>query len=462
MLRGQTTRTSEPSTDATIREPGHHRVITTQIWIVLPILILSFVLVGLHLKAYRTFSPIDERQHVDYLYRISRGELLRMGEQIGQETLRDESCRGLDWNLFTPPPCHPNRPYDPNVYPDLGYNSAHVHPPTYYFFTNMVVKTFRTTGVASNFVSSARLVGGLWLGLGLLSFWYAGRELRIPLRNVAITLVLLATTPTLIHASSIVNPDATSLLAGSALLLAVLVWERRRGYAFLLLPASAVFAVGMKFTNMLAVGAAVIYLMLRWWHERQKGAIEPRARLGYLLGAAALVISSVATAALWMITHNLLILNPVNPQLESFQVDSLSGEAIVTQMMALVTPVRDAWLPSFLNNAGVKGVLQIVNLGLMAAAFGALLFEKHSRPTTLVAISGALVMLGSGAALTIGFFYLNSRAYVAIPPRYGISILPFLFLALASALRRSAVFWLVALLAVLSAFTVLSGLLSAR
>src|SRR5918996_1640839 len=194
------------------------------VWAIPAILVLSFGFVAFHVEAYPTFSPLDERQHVDYLYRVSRGQLLRMGEQIGQETLRDEACRGLDWILFTPPPCHPNRTYDPNAYPDLGYNSAHVHPPTYYFLTNAVSKALSVTGVSTNFVSAGRLSGGLWLGLALVLFWYAGRELGIPPTNRIIAMVLLGTTPAMIHASSIVNPDSTSLLAGVAMLSSVLVW----------------------------------------------------------------------------------------------------------------------------------------------------------------------------------------------------------------------------------------------
>lgn len=459
MLRGETVQTSAGKADE-IPE-ARRLLLATHVWTILPILVFSFMLVGLHLRAYPTFSPIDERQHVDYLYRITRGELLRMGEQIGQETLRDEACRGLDWNLFTPPPCHPNRPYNPDVFPNLGYNSAHIHPPTYYFFASVVAKSLRVTGVARDFVSSARLAGGLWLGLALVLFWYAARELQVSPRSRVIAMVLLATTPTVIHASATVNPDSVALLAGAALLLTTLVWERKRGRTILLLPLASALAVALKVTNILAVGASALYLLIRWWPRRKMARSDPGVRNSYLAAASAVVVAGIATTFLWIVLHNMLIRVPFDPAIELYQIESLSINAIVAQMMALVTPLKDAWLPPFFHNEAVNTIAQLVSLGLLAAVFGAILFEHPNRPRTAVAISGGLVILGSGMALTIFNYLFNSRTYAGIPARYGISVLPFLFLALASALRRPAIFWTVALIAAASLGTVLAGMISA-
>lgn len=460
MLRGETTQTSEPKGEETPEAGGRRRRIATHFWIALPILLLTFLLVGLHLKAYPTFSPIDERQHVDYLYRISRGELLRMGEQIGQETLREEACRGLDWNLFTPPPCHPTRPYNPDVFPNLGYNSAHIHPPTYYFLTTVVAKSFRVTGIARDFVSSARLAGGLWLGLALALFWYAARELHISPVSRLIAMALLATTPTIIHASSTVNPDSIALLAGTALLLATLLWERKRGRTILLLPLAGAFAVALKVTNILAVVASALYLLVRWWPRRKMARSDPGVRNGYLAAVSAVVVAGVATTFLWIVLHNMLIRVPFDPAIELYQIESLSINAIVAQMMALVTPLKDAWLPPFFHNEAVNTIGQIVNLVLLAAVFGAVLYERSIRPRTAVAISGGLVILGSGMALTVFNYLFNSGTYAGIPARYGISVLPFLFLALASALRRPVVLWAASLLAAASVVTVAAALLT--
>jgi hypothetical protein len=461
VLEDSSAKPSEISSDRSSRRHAPQHPPTRQLLVMTAILSLSISLVALHLKAYRTFSPFDERQHVDYLYRVSRGELLRMGDRIGQDALRDEACRGLDWEFFTPPPCHPTKPYNPDIYPDLAYNSAHVHPPTYYLLTALAVNGFETTGLFRDFVTTGRLSGGLWLGLALLLFWHLAAQLQISRKNRTIAMILLATTPAVVHASSTINPDSTALFAGTALLLSTVLWERKRGRTILLLPVSAAFAVALKFTNILAVGASVLYLLFRWRFGRKRAQIDSEAGRGYLAAASVLTITGIGTAVIWTVAHNLLIRVSINPQLEQFQVESLSADAIVGQMMALVTPVRDAWLPPFLNNAAVKGILQLLNLGLLAAVFGAPLFDRRDRRRTVVAISGGLIILVSGTALTIANFYLNSGAYVAIPPRYGISVLPFLFVALASALRSPAPSRAAALLAVLSALTLLSGLLSA-
>lgn len=461
VLRGETTETSEPETEE-IHQPAHPgRSIARHLWVLVPILFLSFLLVGLHLQAYPTFSPIDERQHVDYLYRITRGELLRMGEQIGQETLRDEACRGLDWDLFTPPPCHPNRPYNPDIFPNLGYNSAHIHPPTYYFLTSVVAKSFRATGISRNFVSSARLAGGLWLGLALVLFWYAARELQISRVNRIVGSALLATTPTVIYASSTVNPDSMALLAGAALLFTTLVWERKRGRTVLLLPVMAALAVGLKVTNILAVAAGAAYLLVRWWHGRKAEGIEPARERGYLAAASYVAGAGIATTFLWMLLHTMLVRVPFDPAIELYKVDGLSLNAVLSQMLAMVTPVKDAWLSPFFRTDAVNLILQLVNLSLVAAVFGAVFYGRRKSPRTAVATAGGLVILFAGMALTVFNYFFNSRTFAGIPARYGISVLPFLFIALASALRRPVVTWVAGVLAVASVVTVGTALIAA-
>lgn len=461
VLRGETTETSEPKAEEIAEPADRRRSIATQLWVVVPILFFSFLVVGLHLNAYPTFSPIDERQHVDYLYRITRGELLRMGEQIGQETLRDEACRGLDWDQFTPPPCHPNRPYNPDVFPNLGYNSAHIHPPTYYFLTSVVAKSFRATGIARNFVSSARLSGGLWLGLALILFWYAARELQISTVNRVIAMALLATTPTVIYSSSTVNPDSMALLPGAALLLTTLVWERKRGRTILLLPMMAAVAVALKVTNILAVGASAIYLLVRWWHRRRAEGIKPAGQKGYVAAASYLAGAGIATTIVWLLLHTLLVRVPFDPAIELYKVDSLSLNAILSQAMAMVTPVKDAWLSPFFRTQAVNLILQLVNLSLVAAVFGAVFYGRPRSPRMAVAIAGGLVILVAGMALTVFNYFFNSRTYAGIPARYGISVLPFLFVALASALRRPGVTWAAGLLAAASVATVGTAMITA-
>jgi hypothetical protein len=102
----------------------------------------------------------------------------------------------------------------------------------------------------------------------------------------------------------------------------------------------------------------------------------------------------------------------------------------------------------------------LVNLALLAAVFGAVLYERTIRPRAAVAFSGGLVILVSGIGLTLFNYFLNSHTFAGIPARYGISVLPFLFIALASALRRPLVTWAAGLLAVASVVTVGTALIT--
>lgn len=424
------------------------------------IMLLPVTLVSLHVKIYRTFSPIDERQHVDYLYRISRGELLGMGVQIGQDALRDEACRGVDWPMFNPP-CHPNEPYNPDIYPDLGYNSAHIHPPTYYFLTAIAVKTFDVIGIAENFVSAGRVAGGLWLALALVLFWHVGASLGIGVIARVIVMVLLLTTPTILHASSTVNPDASALFAGTLLLLATITFERVRGRTVLMLPIVAAVAVGLKATNLLAVGACAVYLLIRWRSQSSTQQKGERSGRELLVGAGALIAGGVAVAVVWMFIHGQLVRAPIDPQIDRFQVDSLSGSDVAGQLFALVTPINNPWLPSFFNNVAVTSIVRLLNLVLIVATFGAVVTVRSLGRSETIALSGAAILLVGGMGLTLSNYYLNSGIFVEIPARYGISLLPFLFVALAAILRWGLTVFIVGVLAAASGVTAVSGLLSA-
>jgi len=424
------------------------------------IMLLPLTLVSLHVKIYRTFSPIDERQHVDYLYRISRGELLGMGEQIGQDALRDEACRGVDWPMFKPP-CHPNEPYNPDIYPDLGYNSAHIHPPTYYFLTAIAIKTFDVVGIAENFVSAGRAAGGLWLALALVFFWHVGASLGIGVSARVIVMVLLVTTPAILHASSTVNPDASALFAGTLLLLATITFERVRGRTVLMLPVVAAVAVGLKATNLLAVGACAVYLFIRWRLQASTQQKGERRGPELLIGAGALIVGGVTVALAWMFIHGQLIRAPIDPQIDRFQVDSLSGTDVAGQFFALVTPISNPWLPSFFNNVAVTSIVRLLNLVLVVATFGAIVSTRSLGRSETIALSGAAILLVGGMGLTLSNYYLNSGIFVEIPARYGISLLPFLFVALAAMLRWGLTVFIGGVLAAAAVVTALSGLLSA-
>ncbi len=80
---------------------------------------------------------------------------------------------------------------------------------------------------------------------------------------------LLGVSPVVVHASAFVNPDATALLGGAMVLVALMKWESGQWPWWPMVAASAV-AVWLKFTSATAVGVLLVYLVVRLWQQRDR------------------------------------------------------------------------------------------------------------------------------------------------------------------------------------------------
>ncbi len=420
------------------------------------ILGLSMLVVGLHVRAYPKLSPIDELQHIDYLYRVRGGDIVRMGDRVGQDALREEACRGLD-SPFPVPPCRPGVTYRSAEFQELGVNTADIHPPTYYAVTSVVARIFQLFG-AESLVTAGRLAGGIWLGAGLALLWLLGEALGIRRLPLAIVLVLVASTPTVVHASATVNPDAGALLSGAGLLAAAVWFERTKRRAWPIALVAAV-AVLLKTTVVLAVGASALYLVIRAWRGAGglRGAWRDERRL--LVGAAALVAGGILALVGWVVVHQALAYVSTNPQIERFRVPGLTGNDVAGQLLALFTPVTNPYLPGFLASNMVLAIVQLFGLALAGAGVGAFLYAQAPDRRETVALAATAVLLVGGVAFTLANFFLNSGIFVAIPPRYGLSVLPMLALGLAQALRSRVSIAVTGALAIASVWVLGYGLL---
>lgn len=431
---------------------GRARILSTAAAIVL--LTLGLVLAMVHVGQYRLLSPIDEWAHIDYLYKAADGSIVRRGDLLGQGAMRELACRGIDAE-FGEIPCRPGGTYHPSEFYNLKHSQADHNPPTYYWLTAAAGRVVMGFG-EDNLVDAGRVVGGLWLGLGLLVFWLAARRLQIsPLARGAL-IVLMGVTPAVVHASSTINTDATSLLAGSLVALGVIAWEERSIPAWLLAPASA-FAVGTKVTGILPVLAAVAYLLIRGFARtrpvpdpKEAGGLVPNGdRQASLRAAAILLGGAAASLVVWLLVHRAIQRVAVSPLIAFHRVESLSLGTIFDQSGALITPIRGPHLPPFLERPDVEAIVQLFNVVLIAAAFGVFLWRVRVGRTEAWAMASGIVMLTGGMALTLANF-LTERIFFPIPARYGLGLLPMLSLGLGGALRRPTVLWLVTALAAVS------------
>jgi hypothetical protein len=387
-------------------------------------------------RLHVALSPYDEGQHIDYVDQMLDFEMLRQGDLLGQEALHAWACRGAPG--LVEPPCDAD-PVDPRAYAWAGVNTAHIHPPTYYFLTSLPARLFLLAG--AELTTAGRLVGGLWLGGSLLVLWVALGMVGVGNVQRGIVLTLVGTSPVVLHASLTVNPDGTGLFAGSLMVLATVGWERRRIPTWGLALAAAL-AVALKLTNVLAVVASLLYLVLRWRATSQaspEDADAPRPR--YAVAAGGLTMGAVVSAASWLAVHALLARTNTDPQEALFQVDSLQFGRILSQLWALVTPIDVQYVPLFLDSSMVLAVAAIVELVLLGSVIVVVLRVRSLGRAETFGLSGAAVMVAGGVMLVLGNYVLNSQIFVPIPARYGLSLVPFLGAAAGAVLRGRWLLW---------------------
>ena len=414
------------------------------------------VLVVAHVEAYPFVSPFDEGTHFDYVVEASRGGIVRRGEKLGPEAMREIACRGIDFEGIVEPPCDKPR-HDPEKFPLEGFSSAEVHPPLYYAITGILARGLVATGAVEDMFTAARLIGILWLGLGLLVMWHAGRELGIGTAPLAAVTLAMAGTPTLLHASATVTNDTTGLVAGGLLVWVTLRWERGRSPLWLV-GAIAFMALAFKATNSLAVAVCVVYLLLRSRRPAgEQAETEAATARNRRVGIAVLVGSMLVSVAAWVVIHGLIATPVVVP------IPGAVGELrlldVVENLTTLITPVSYGLPTDALGTPpywALGGILGVLVLG--ATVYPVLRATFSERWERLAGSAGLTMLLGGGAFALVSYFLYGN---VTVSARYGLSLIPVLGVALAAAIKWRPALWALAVFAVGQFALVLSALVSA-
>jgi hypothetical protein len=431
-------------------------------------LALLVVLIGVHEHVYTKLSPIDELQHIDYVDKATSLHIVRRGEHVGQAAMSEEACRGVDAPGFEAPTCG-QETYYPAEFQEGGLNTASVHTPVYYAITGWIASAARAVGITHSLVTSARLVGILWLGAAVALLW----RLLVAAAARPITqfslIALLVSSPLVLHATATVNPDAGGLLAGVLLLTAVLRWEH--GRCPLVVPvAASVFVILLKFTNIAVIGLVLIYLLGRAYQRHQPavlalgGGADLRARFTdpelrrVLRLAVVIVVAALGTWLLWSIVQSMVALVAANeiPMNEGLKANHFPTYELVREMRSELTPFNNPYLPPFLRVASITAMISLVDLGSLIVMGGAAFVRPVGSATRSLAVAcfGAMITLGPVIAIST---YVSNGVIIPTPARYGLPILPALLLVAIPLVDRHAVTrWLVALGAAVSVALVLT------
>lgn len=423
----------------------------------------ALVISWAHVWNYPQLSPVDELQHIDYLYKAPA--VVHTGDKVGQDAMHEQSCRILP--NYPSPPCSDTVTYVPTDFQEGGSNTASVYTPVYYTVTKVLATPLTWVLGSGSLVTAARLVGGVYLAAGLLITLLIARRLgALPYPTAAILLAASAT-PNLLLPSATITPDAVALLMGAALVWSVLWWEEsptRRWW----LPASlAMLTVLCKAINILVVLLVALFIVLRYAHGRlwpkqldPGDLVPPRPGL-WRSSLLVVLMSGLSLAGSVGYVLYARAAATASPDSISMGQRAAAAKFPVVGFIEHLGVFLQVFYPagSWVTTKLVGSFLQIVIgvlvfAGTFAAAF---LIDRASSTTRLLSI--ALLVVGLvGAPLIIAMTYVTSHIYVPIPGRYALTLIPAGVATAASAVHRRPAQLFIGIACVVSYVTVLAWL----
>lgn len=389
------------------------------------------LIVVLHVADYTRLSPYDELQHYDYLTRVVRdGDIVRRGDLFGQEALHTEACQGLDGALDIPP-CG-RASYRPQDFQERGFNTAYIHPPVYYAISGSIAAGLSWVVGSDSLFTTGRLSGVVWMAGAMILTWLAMAELGVTWTRRAVALLFVATAPVVMETTATINPDATALFAGAAVLLAVLRWER--GGRWWPAALTATLALALKSTNVVALGLGIVYVAIRHVQQGRDtrwGTSDRAALRNSLVMVGSMLAGAAAVALVWVAYSSSAARVPLLdiPMAAQFHVDSLSVRQLFANLDSGITALTTPYVPAEMHTLWIDQVSILVDrfflIGVGIAAYAS---PAGSRMRAL-AVAAIVACCAVGPVFVLANFVLQ-ETYVGIPRRYGLSIVPALAVAL--------------------------------
>lgn len=414
--------------------------------------VLVIVLNGATVANVSSVSRIDETYYIDDLIKASDFGINQSGDRFARETLVELCERGGDPPLHFPT-CVP--PLKPDRFVAGGVNYLETVP-TYFFVTGVPARVLRALpvdlGPHDSLVTWARLLGTAWLLLGCYFTLRIGDLLGVRRRNLVLGLLLAVGTPALLHASTIVNPDATAFAAGSGVLLAVLAWERHR--CGLWVPILAAFAAAaMKLPNTVGVMVALLYLVIRAVRSRLGCEDDDlRSVREYGMSVAGVFVGVVVAVrgldAVWdYVRHQALgsadtdpLLSPeVVEQANEYRVDTINGDAVIgaTTVFSIFPPIGDIAPPARRVGGLFATFAQVASYLMIGALTVIPLVSRRFVDRVSHLGAGVLAALLVTPSLFVLYWYLFLGTNDLVVPRYGLSAMPGIVVVLAAVSSRA-------------------------
>jgi hypothetical protein len=365
-----------------------------------------------------TYSPLDEHAHSDYVRRVEDGEVPRVGDRVLQETVADVQCRTTHGRRAAP--CGLPE-YDVAIVGASGFQYEAQQPPVYYAVTAALRQVTRI-GPVDSFLVSARLTGVAWLVGGLLTFFVACRRLGCGWWPTATATVLLGIGPGVLYQGATVNNDAAAILTGSlALLMFAHLREGIGARRLTVWAAVAVALVMVKPTGIVAVGVAGGALLFDAIVDRR---LDRRHAIAFLVP----VLAGLVAYGAWSSIRAARATVDYDVVLEALLHFKMTDEVPWEDLPRTLTRLLDAYAPIGvpINPPWVQSPATLVMAAFTAVGASALWVARGGAMVQRLAGVALLGLLLGGPAFTV-LFYVDYSVEGGPAPRYGLSLLPLVF-----------------------------------
>jgi hypothetical protein len=412
---------------------GHHqqRVTSRRAWLLAfaAVTVFAFSVIGTYLPDQEPLSPFDEWVFLDYVDKMTNFSIPQTGELVDQESLEVSSCRGVFVWGPTGSPC--GGPYVPSEYPMEGITSADIHPPTYFGATAALAGLVRSVGLSDDLLTSSRMIGAVWLALGLALVVVLARELGAPMLAAVGAAGVLASLPIIRYNNSYITPDALNVAIGALALLGALRVSRQQ-WPWWSMVAIGALAGAVKTQNALAIGAAACFLLWRAIADRRLASTatsnsnstspdadaDSRTALAWTYGRAAVgsVVAFVGVQLAWLVSRSVFSVGPLPEQGVTV---ALSANLLLRETSAFVLRLG---LGATEDGLPIPTHAYISTALLLAGCIGAVLYRAFTDDRWgLAACVTLLVFIGSPLLLISQQFAIGD--VVPSPARYGASLL---------------------------------------
>jgi hypothetical protein len=150
--------------------------------------------------------------------------------------------------------------------------------------------------------------------------------------------------------------------------------------------------------------------------------------------------SAMASLVGWFVVHAAMARVADIPVEAHFETSVLSVDEVVEQLLAMVTPLSRGQPVSIIGGPWLTELASTVGALIVAACFWPLLSGTLNQRRELLAGAAGLTMILGGVVSFLANYALLGVG-IDVSPRYGLSLVPALGLALASAIRWRVAFW---------------------